>query len=355
MENKTLHSIFEKEQYNNQANLVYINTLIICGIMSFFYFFTVGSKFVVVLNAAAILVSGISIWLNYQHRYKLSSLVFIGYVTMVATVEIILFGFTSGYQYYFLNMTVLIMFTSWKHWQKLLGAVIEGSIFILLFFILYEKDAVIQLNHNILFFIHTFNVVANIAGVGNSSNYYISIATRNHRKILSLAMKDYLTNLMNRTSFDNYLTETFQLRSFQKQALAILFLDIDFFKRINDTYGHLCGDEILRQFADILAKNVREHDFVARYGGEEFVIIAPMERPEQLEQLSERLRQEVEANSFQFGAQEMRITVSIGAVYIDQSASIDQHQAIDRADKLLYLAKTEGRNRVKIECVNQGT
>lgn len=349
MENRDLQNQFKTAQYNNQANLVYINTMILCAFLVIFFYFSVGSTLVAILNLIAVGVSGLAIWLNRKHHYELSALLYIGYVSIIALIQGVHFGLNSGYPYYFFNMSGLIMYSSWKSWQKVIGLTSEFILFIILFIMAYDQIPLIHLSYGYMFFLHTLNILLNIAGVANSANYYIGIATKSHNKVLNLAIKDYLTNIMNRTAFDDFIVNTFKMREKHHQHLGILFLDIDHFKVVNDTFGHLCGDEILKQFAAILSQNVRTGDFVARYGGEEFVIVSVLENPEQLSQLGERLRQGIEAYLFKCSEREIRITVSIGALYIHGNAKLESHVALDKTDQLLYQAKSEGRNRVVLK------
>ena len=340
---------FKVEQYNNQSNLVYISSMILSTVMIFILYFVVGSTLAAVINLIGVGLAGIAVYLNHRKYYGVAALIFIGYISIIAVIQGILFGLNSGFQYFFFNMAGLIMYSSWKNGQKLLGLIAEFILFNVLFFTAYHQEPIVILEDHMMYFFHTVNVILNLIGVSNSAYYFIGIATKSHNRVLHLAMRDYLTNLMNRTSFDTYITETFKNRVKNRQNVAIMLLDIDHFKNVNDTWGHLCGDEILRQYASILMTHVRSGDLVARYGGEEFVIVAMMENPQQLKQLSERLRKEVEDQVFIFGSEKIRITTSIGAVYIPASVTIDQYKAIDLADKRLYQAKAEGRNRVIYE------
>ena len=284
--------------------------------------------------------------MNKSGKYAFSSLLYLGYITFSTTVHTIVFGLTAGFQYYFFNLSGLIMFTNWSKSQKLMGAIIQGVLFISLFFYSINSTPLIELNYSLTIFFHTLNVILNILGVSNSANYYINIATKSYGSVMNLAMKDYLTNLMNRTSFDEFMDDMFVSRKMNRGNLGILLLDIDHFKNINDTCGHLCGDELLKQFASVLMENIRDGDFAARYGGEEFVIIARIDDEKSLIDFSERIRQHVEKSEFGCSDNYMRISVSIGALFISKDSSIDKNMAIEMTDQLLYQAKSNGRNQV---------
>lgn len=349
MQNIEIQKQFEVEQYNNQANLVYLNTIIICTLLFGVFWFWVGSEFIAVLQAIAVVVSVLAMWLNRKQHYYLASLIYISLITAMSVSEILVFGLKPGFQYFFFNMAGLIMFTNWRPWQKAASIAIETGLLITVFIFMVGKVPPTQLTTNQITFFHTLNVILNVAGVANSANYYISIATKAHKRISVIAMKDYLTNLLNRTSFDASMEHFAETRSQLKVSMAVLLIDIDHFKDINDTYGHLCGDELLRQFAMLLARNSRDEDLTARYGGEEFVIVAFLEDQDKMRDLAERLRRDVETMHFDYRGQTIHITCSIGALFIPPTAEIDRKQALDRADKLLYRAKAEGRNRVVTE------
>lgn len=349
MEAKTLQLQLETEQYNNQANLVYVNTIIFCSILVPLFHFVVGSTLVAALNFAAILISILCLVLNHQNRYGTSALLFIGYITFLTAIEVFVFGLIGGFQYFFFNMTGLIMFSSWSPRQKLAGVLTEATLFICIFFLVLNRDPVTILSGGMTLFFHTLNVLLNLSGIANSANYYIRVATRARQGLSNLAMRDYLTGLMNRTAFDGHISGLLGSGTQGRGPLGILLLDIDHFKKVNDTYGHLCGDEMLRQFSAILSRNIRPGDYAARYGGEEFVVLAPMEDPTRLRAFAERLRRDVESMEFSYLEDRLRFTVSIGALFIQDTDNTDHRQALDLADRLLYRAKAKGRNRVVLD------
>lgn len=130
---------------------------------------------------------------------------------------------------------------------------------------------------------------------------------------------------------------------------SCIALDIDFFKKVNDTYGHLIGDEVLKHVAKTMMNSVRDTDIVTRYGGEEFIILAPNTTLESAVKIAERIRRAVETNPYEMADQLIRITVSIGiaeSIDFDNISTIEA--LIDKADQALYAAKGSGRNQVKV-------
>lgn len=349
MEQHRLKIQFETEQYRNQANLVYLGTLLFSALLSPFFLFIVNSPLLATLNAGAVLVSALAIYLNRIQQYGFGSLIYLVYVTFVTFAEVRLLGFSSGFHYIFFSLGGLIMYTNWRINQKSIGIFLLITIFVAMVILTLDQPPQIMLNHTLIIIFHIFNLATNIVGVANSANYYIGITTRAHKKISTLAMRDYLTHLMNRTAFDDYITDLFKSRPSEKECLGLLFLDIDHFKKINDSCGHLCGDEILRQFATILQKNIGESDYAARYGGEEFVLVTKVTHPDQLQSIAEQIRREVDTMNFVYEDQTKHVSVSIGALLVPHNIKTDHHQALQYVDKLLYKAKSEGRNQVVFE------
>jgi diguanylate cyclase (GGDEF)-like protein len=161
-----------------------------------------------------------------------------------------------------------------------------------------------------------------------------------------LSLTDALTGLYNRRHFENTVEREFMRTQRYGGDLTISIIDIDFFKKINDTYGHLCGDYVLKEVAYIIIDNFRKTDFVFRYGGEEFVVLLTETNLEQSKIPMERLRKTVENYKFSYNNQNIKLTISAG-VACNKKQSVQEF--IDSADKSLYQAKESGRNKVVFE------
>ncbi|MFW5734974.1 MAG: diguanylate cyclase [Oceanidesulfovibrio sp.] len=157
---------------------------------------------------------------------------------------------------------------------------------------------------------------------------------------------DGLTMIHNRRSFERRLKEELMRHQRYGHVMSLLLLDIDHFKRINDTFGHLAGDAVLTSVARTIRSAVRTCDYPARYGGEEFAVILPQTNGMQANILAERLRREIANQSFTEEGRTFHATASIGIADINPESHITAPQLVRRADRALYAAKNRGRNRV---------
>ncbi|BCD96915.1 GGDEF domain-containing protein [Marinagarivorans cellulosilyticus] len=160
---------------------------------------------------------------------------------------------------------------------------------------------------------------------------------------------DGLTKVFNRRYFDEALKKEWQQGAQEGAWLGLLFIDIDFFKKINDTYGHMAGDECLKQAAAIINGAVQSgNDIVARYGGEEFAVLLPRTAPDMAQRIAESIRKQFELKEFCFDDRCISITASIGVSSIVPSIANPPTILIDQADQGVYLAKEAGRNNVQL-------
>lgn len=165
-------------------------------------------------------------------------------------------------------------------------------------------------------------------------------------EIKNKAQFDGLTTLYNREHFDERMADELLRHQRYAQPLSLLLLDLDHFKRINDTYGHQTGDQVLREMSKILRETVRATDYVARYGGEEFVILLPHTEESQAWVLAERLRLKIAKMRFRHEGRFFQATSSIGIATLRPGALNARQDLVEEADRALYLAKANGRNMV---------
>ena len=179
---------------------------------------------------------------------------------------------------------------------------------------------------------------------------YLNLKIKNDM-LEKLSMYDGLTNIRNRRFFDETFEKTFSEIKRDKKSLAVLMIDIDFFKPYNDNYGHGQGDETLRKVAKALEKTIkRASDFVARYGGEEFVILLKDINKDGVEAVANNLLNAVRELKIthEFSKIENYVTISIGASFYNSSSDITKLELLLKADETLYNVKNSGRNNFAI-------
>lgn len=177
----------------------------------------------------------------------------------------------------------------------------------------------------------------------------MSLALKNaltHTQLQELAANDPLTNIFNRRFGMIRLQEEYSRALRLEQPLGVLMADIDFFKKVNDTYGHLVGDKVLIHIAQIAKQSMREGDIIIRYGGEEFIAILPGASREDTLLVAEKFRRTVEETVVHHFEQEIRVTISIGVSSYPYNDIENATELIELADKGLYKAKESGRNIV---------
>ncbi|TDJ42576.1 MAG: GGDEF domain-containing protein [Gammaproteobacteria bacterium] len=163
-------------------------------------------------------------------------------------------------------------------------------------------------------------------------------------RLHELAMRDDLTGLYNRRQLMEYLVRQKALADRDALGFTLCFVDLDHFKRVNDKFGHTRGDEVLKEFAEIAMKVVREEDFVARIGGEEFVMVLINASLNDAEMVANRLRQQTQVMAIDPSDLGFSVTASVGIAMYGGGEEIEQ--LLDRADAAMYAAKNQGRNRV---------
>ncbi len=222
-----------------------------------------------------------------------------------------------------------------------------------------------QLWLHLIFFFLYISVIDTFAGRERRANWAkreiaavlqdIRLAHRHleeHNRWLTLqAQTDPMTGLYNFRHFEQMLQQYYALAHRYRSPLSLIMLDVDFFKKLNDTYGHAMGDKVLRTIAHQIRDNARNDDLVCRYGGEEFAILLPRTGLKQAGELAERIRASIEEYYRLYAEEEglaTPVTVSLGVSSFPERASSPKDLR-KQADAALYLAKERGRNRVVID------
>jgi two-component system cell cycle response regulator len=178
----------------------------------------------------------------------------------------------------------------------------------------------------------------------------VEITMADNARLEQLAQTDALTQLLNRRALTERITAEMERALRYDSSLALLMIDLDHFKRVNDSFGHLVGDDVLRDVAQLLMETIRSSDMVARYGGEEFLVLLPETDDAGAEQFAERIRVAIELHDFGGRADQpgLRLTTSVGVATFPAARIESVEDLFARADAALYRAKADGRNRVRL-------
>ncbi len=202
----------------------------------------------------------------------------------------------------------------------------------------YINRYLFQIGMFILVLLETYSLTLNYSYQVNKTK----TLKKENKEIYEKSIRDGLTNLYNRYYIDKILDDMMDSYIESGDIFTIMMIDVDFFKHINDTYGHLCGDKVLIDISSFLMDNLRRTDFIGRYGGEEFIIIFPHTKIQEAKKIAENIRISIEALQID---DDIKVTIS-GGLY-ENKTQIKQ-LAIQNVDKLLYLAKERGRNRIEV-------
>lgn len=241
-------------------------------------------------------------------------------------------GIAAGVPYIALVLVGLIA----QRTQFILVLAVIGSVLTIVGYYLSPKG----ITHNDVVLVNRALALFAIWSTAIVSHFHLKMLA----KLEPMATTDQLTTLYNRHYFTSELVKQINTWRRYQRPLSILILDIDFFKKVNDSYGHLAGDYVLQTLAKICQDVVRDIDTVARIGGEEFAILLPSTAINGAMRTAERIRRETEAFSFKYEDARFRVTVSLGVAELtDESWSITEFMGA--ADQMLYKAKNSGRNR----------
>ena len=288
--------------------------------------------------------------LTYRIRTRMAFILFIGFILTWTISMIPCFGWSAGMQNYFIIILMLCFFTVYD--RSLYKFILSGSVLvmrILLILLFGGTKSVASIS----------SICDKLLQITNISTVFISIIiisyifSREDNEAESKLMKyndqlkkeantDRLTGLYNRRRAEEYLQELKDTG--YTGAISIAMGDIDFFKKVNDTYGHDAGDEVLKFVAATMKDCVRENSFISRWGGEEFLIILPNCNGDNAFVALERVRRTIQKSVVKVGDKEIKITMTFGLTEFGFHQDIDK--VIKEADEKLYYGKSNGRNQV---------
>lgn len=306
-----------------------------------------GSLPLMMLSVVSVALYAASRWLLEQRRNLLAATLIWTEAIGHAVVGSLLLGWDSGFHYFLMMVSIplLVIGTPPRRALPLTIAVLIA--YAVLYAVcawlgplrpLPPLQAAIAMWVNIVLVFGMFYAMA---------AYYRLRVVSAERQLLQMATMDPLTGLANRTQFHARAAAELGRMQRSGEAVSLMLADVDFFKRINDEFGHDAGDTVLVRLAATLRKGLRDCDVLARWGGEEFLALLPACDSRGAYEVAERLRQDVAAMGIEVGGRELSVTMSFGIAQVD--ADHDLLSATTQADRALYRSKHEGRNRVAVD------
>ncbi|MBC7879497.1 MAG: diguanylate cyclase [Anaerolineales bacterium] len=214
-----------------------------------------------------------------------------------------------------------------------------------------EQEVLLSHNNTSNFFLVQISPILNKRDISiGHVIVLVDITDRKHAEmeLERLARTDVLTEVTNRRHFFELAEIEYERFKRYGHPLTIMLLDVDHFKQVNDNFGHLAGDHVLKHIASECRKALRVTDIFARYGGEEFICLLVEANQEAALETAERIRKNIESSMLEFDGQKIRVTVSIGQIFAQNNTDLKLDNLIDQADKALYVSKSNGRNQVTV-------
>lgn len=265
-----------------------------------------------------------------------------------AILAVITVGWESGFHYYLLVVIPVYLANQLHKWPfKITFASAMAVAYLLLDWYWRQAPPQFMMSADTLAYLHRFNLATTIALLSGLTVLYVHLITQAEERLHELATTDSLTGLMNRRSILAALEREQAVRERKPHPTSVLLIDIDHFKKLNDTHGHNMGDWALQAVADVLKTGVRDMDFVARWGGEEFLVILPFADKAVAHPIAQRLRQGIADLRIPAKGTEIELTATLGLSELGAKEMADL--AIQRADAALYRGKNAGRNQVVID------
>lgn len=334
-------------------NIALICTFFLCAMISVVYIILKTYVALVLIAVVTVLYLSTYLLLKYQ-RTLLARIWFLSILMMHLTIITFLFSSLSGFHYYFFIIPTLsgLFFNIENFWQRVYA----------IFFFLGAMTAFLLFNYSdpkpYVEISQLWYSILNISsGIMSMLTLFIGFSfiafeiMESKKKLIHLATSDSLTGIFNRREFFVRGQNEINRSSRYNTPLSLLMIDLDYFKRINDAYGHAKGDTVLKLFVGTCNNQIRSTDVFARLGGEEFGLILPESDNRKAQMLAERLRKEIECLSIPSESGDISVTISIGITTCTRKNS-SLTKMMQDADKALYRAKDQGRNRVAVSISN---
>jgi diguanylate cyclase (GGDEF)-like protein len=265
-----------------------------------------------------------------------------------ATVCCLIVGFESGFQYYSWILLPLLFANVHRDVNvKIALAIGLTALYVLIDWWLHRTTPLVVISPAALAALRYFNIACFLTALGMIAFAHARTVEDGERRLNALASTDGLTGLLNRRRMSDLMQRELAHACLDKRSLAVMVLDIDHFKTINDQYGHARGDQVILAVGEILRANVRQHDLVARWGGEEFLVLMPDAGLDTARETAERVRRAVASYVVRDKSDVLPVTVTAGVSAWNEAERLED--TILRADTVLYVGKQAGRDRVVVD------
>lgn len=308
-------------------------------------FYWLGFPVLATLNIFSVLAWAAAFLLNRQGKYREVIILLAVEVILHAYVAVYFLGWDSGFHYYLLPVVPFIFFNHKQTTQVILTeALLLFIAYISLYFYTHQTGFQVDIDAGVLDALQYMNIAVNFMALGILGYFYRIASIRTEKDMERLATMDGLTRLFNRRKMREMLERERVRFERDKKPFIIAITDIDHFKKVNDNYGHDCGDYVLKEVSQLMKSCLRKQDVIARWGGEEFLIMLPETELEGAVNVFEKIRQVIAATRYRFADHEFSVTMTFGVAVFDGSQHIDG--CIKQADQALYKGKHAGRNQV---------
>ncbi len=325
----------------NSMSLVGFTFIVIFGVHSLF---TNNIPHGTVLLSISLIVFVNYIYLKFYKSYRVPSYVVLSLMSILLVFLLLSGGIgNSGILWYYVYPPLVLFLVG----AKVGSIIILGLLSLTGLLLFYPGVELMKAAYSVAFkirFITSFLAVFLLTLFYEASRYKSQTSlTRLTRKYAELAHTDTLTGILNRRGMLPLLQAQYTYAESAEMPFSILIIDIDHFKRVNDTYGHACGDFVLKNVVQTITENIRQYDRVCRWGGEEFLILLPNTVNDGAARVAEKLRLAISHKQIEYDNKQIDVSISIGGCGYQELPSMDD--IIKNADHNLYQAKTEGRNK----------
>jgi diguanylate cyclase (GGDEF)-like protein len=329
--------------FARQGMLIAIGLHVIFGVAGFF----VGALPLLAVQVVTVAIYSVCFVLSGRgHRWLpvvLTWLDLLGHATVCGLIV----GVDSGFQYYSWILLPLLFANVQRNFKiKVILAVALTALYVLIDWWLHRTTPYVVVSAAALAGLRYFNIVCFLMALGFIAAAYARTADDAQQRLNALASTDTLTGLMNRRRMTDHMQKALAQARAEGRPLAVMLLDIDHFKTINDQFGHARGDHVIVAVGEVLRANVRQHDLAARWGGEEFLVLMPGASADAARETGERVRRAVANYVVRDDSDPLPVTITVGVSAWQDSERLED--TIYRADESLYVGKQAGRNRVVV-------